>query len=91
MFHSPLGVLCGLRFLLGWLLAAEMEAGELDERLCHLHFDSVHFLGVGCDCQPAIYHHFAAFGHGLHYPLTQAVGDRCQLQPIKTVVESNLR
>ena len=68
-----------------------MEAGELNNGLGHLDIRSIHLLVVGGQRQSAIYHDLASLGDGLEHSFAQAVGDRCQLQPIKTVVESNLR
>jgi hypothetical protein len=68
-----------------------MEAGELNNRLCDLLFESVLLLGVGGKSQSAVYHNLAAFGDGLEHPVTQAVGAYRQLQAIKTVTELNLQ
>ncbi len=68
-----------------------MEAGELNNGLGHLDIGAVHFLVIGGQRQSAINHDLASFGDGLEHSFAQAIGDRCQLQPIKTVVESNLR
>lgn len=35
-----------LRLVTSWLLATEVKAGQLDDWLCHLHFDTVYFLGI---------------------------------------------
>lgn len=54
---SQFAGLVELRFL--WFLAAEMEAGELQDRPGRRELYAVHFLGVSGQRQRAVDHHFA--------------------------------
>ncbi len=67
------GRLSSLRLIPSWLLATEVEAGELDDRLRHLHFDAVNFFGIVAYCQPAVDHDFASFDDALQDALTKTV------------------
>lgn len=66
-------VLCRLRILLCRPFPTKVEASELDDRLCHLDFDSVHFLGISGDCESSVCHHLTPLGYGFKHSFAQPV------------------
>lgn len=67
-----------------------MEARELNHRLGHLDFNAIHFFVEGRQCESSMDGNFAPLGYCLENAVAEPVGDRSQLQLIKTVTKPNL-
>jgi len=76
--------------LIGRPSPTKVETREFDYRLRYLNCDAVNFLRIRVNRQSALKCYLAPLGDYFESSLAESVGDRGQLQPIKTAVKPSL-